>query len=475
MHPIFKVSGKISPHFRRRRFRKFLETFSPTRSMRILDVGGLPRAWLDVPIESEITILNVTPLDDFEGSFLQPNHIAVMGDGTRLPYEDQSFDIVFSNSVIEHLGTWEKQQAFAAEACRVGKCYWVQTPAKEFPLEPHYFGPFVHWFSKPIQKRLLRNFTLWGLLGRPTNETLDQVLAELRLLNHREFQYLFEDSRMWVERVLGLPKSYTAYITVPQTRFPNHSTRSLSRIFPPLVGAAGAEQTKISPDLFLSEKPGQQEQVSKNKRKEVMKSMIITMGACALLTGQSMAQQSQQDQQQNQGSQQGQGERQQIPGVASKQVQTIKATVQKVDKEKRQVTLKGEGGNTVTVRVPETARNFDQIKVGDTVTARYTQSIAVSVRKSDEQPPSATGRESITRAPEGQSPAATRTATMQITASVEKIDRDKRELTLMGPGGETRTVTVPEDVKKFDELKVGDNVVIRATESVAIQVSSPEK
>jgi hypothetical protein len=242
MHPIFKISGKISPHFRRRRFRKFLETFSPTRSMRILDVGGLPRAWQGVPIESEITILNITPLDDFEGSFLQPNHIAVLGDGTRLPYPEQSFDIVFSNSVIEHLGTWERQQAFAAEACRVGKRYWIQTPAKEFPLEPHYFGPFVHWFSKPMQKRLLRNFTLWGLLGRPTDETLDQVLAELRLLNFREFRLLFDGPQIWVERVLGLPKSYTAYVTRPQTRFSIYSARARTPVPATLAGAA-VEQT----------------------------------------------------------------------------------------------------------------------------------------------------------------------------------------------------------------------------------------
>lgn len=85
MHPIFKVSGKISPYFRRRRFRHFLNMVAPTKSMRILDIGGLPRA---------------------------------------------CFDLVYSNSVIEHLGTWEKQQAFAAEARRVGRGYWIPTPGQ---------------------------------------------------------------------------------------------------------------------------------------------------------------------------------------------------------------------------------------------------------------------------------------------------------------------------------------------------------
>ena len=188
--------------------------------MRILDVGGLPRGWQGVPIQSELTILNIEPINEYEATFLQPNHIAVVGDGTRLPFADQSFDLVYSNSVIEHLGTWEKQQAFAAEACRVGRGYWIQTPAKECPIEPHYFGPFVHWFSKPIQKRLLRNFTLWGWLGRPADEELNEVLAELRLLTFREFRELFREGRIWVERVLGLPKSCTAY-ALPATVKPS--------------------------------------------------------------------------------------------------------------------------------------------------------------------------------------------------------------------------------------------------------------
>jgi hypothetical protein len=96
------------------------------------------------------------------------------------------------------------------------------------------------------------------------------------------------------------------------------------------------------------------------------------------------------------------------------------------------------------------------------------------VRKSGEAP-SATGRESITRAPQGEKPGGEHTSTMQITASIEKIDRDKRELTLLGPGGNTRLVKVPEDVKRFDDLKEGDQVVITATQSLAIDVSSPQK
>jgi hypothetical protein len=210
MHPIFKISGKISPLFRRKRIRKFMELFKPDKETRILDVGGLPRFWQEVPIKSKITLLNVHPLDEHESSFMTPNQESVVGDGTALPYEDREFDIVFSNSVIEHVGTWEKQVAFAGEARRVGRSYWVQTPAREFIVEPHYFTLFLHWCSKPVQKKLLRNFSLWGLLGRPSEQTLDYVLAELRLTTGAEFRELFPDGDIWVERFLGLPKSYTA-------------------------------------------------------------------------------------------------------------------------------------------------------------------------------------------------------------------------------------------------------------------------
>ena len=67
----------------------------------------------------------------------------MVGDGCALKFPDKSYDIAFSNSVIEHVGSWERQQAFAKDIRRVGKAIWVQTPARECLIEPHYLAPFL--------------------------------------------------------------------------------------------------------------------------------------------------------------------------------------------------------------------------------------------------------------------------------------------------------------------------------------------
>jgi hypothetical protein len=210
MNPFFKVAARVSPIFRRKRIEKFVRLFELDANTRILDVGGLPRFWT-VPIPAELTILNLEPLADDEAVYLQSNMRAVVGNGTRLDFADQEFDIVFSNSVIEHVGTFENQIAFAREIRRVGRSYWVQTPAHECPIEPHYFAPFIHWMPKTVQRRLLRNFTPWGLMGRPSPAFIEEALAELRLMTKHEVQTLFPDAEIWTERMLTLPKSYTAF------------------------------------------------------------------------------------------------------------------------------------------------------------------------------------------------------------------------------------------------------------------------
>lgn len=210
---ICKASGwaVISPQFRNRRARKFLSVFRPNAHHRILDVGGLPEFWADLPIQSRVTLLNLELPDEEQLRVVKPNQELATGDGTDLPYEDGSFDIVFSNSVIEHVGTSKRQQAFADEVRRVGIAYWVQTPAWEFPIEPHYFGMCIHWFPARAQERLIRYFTVWGWRARPSAALIRQSVSELRLLSCAEVRGLFPDATIWTERLAGLPKSHVAY------------------------------------------------------------------------------------------------------------------------------------------------------------------------------------------------------------------------------------------------------------------------
>jgi hypothetical protein len=116
-----------------------------------------------------------------------------------------------SNSVIEHLSDRESQESFANEIQRLAPAYFVQTPNRRFPVEPHYLEPVIHWFPKRIQKLLVRNFTLWGILSRPSPEQVNGLIAELRLLTISQVIEFFPAAEIARERTLGLTKSIIAY------------------------------------------------------------------------------------------------------------------------------------------------------------------------------------------------------------------------------------------------------------------------
>jgi len=185
--------------------RWFCTLLRPQPAERILDVGGASVFWAASPPASAVTLLNVA-----FGDRQDPRFIYVQGDACALPFAAREFDVLFSNSVIEHVGTWERQQLFAAEARRVGRKLWVQTPAREFFIEPHLIAPFIHWLPLGWQRRLIRNFTVRGWLERPDRTWIDGFLREVRLLTYAEMQALFPDCTILRERFLGLTKSYIA-------------------------------------------------------------------------------------------------------------------------------------------------------------------------------------------------------------------------------------------------------------------------
>ena len=139
---------------------EFLHRFPLEAGTRLLDVGGLPQFWQDTHFGAHITTLNLHAVE--VPASMRDRCRAMIGDGTRLPFADGEFDLVFSNSVIEHLGSREQQERFAREVRRVGRRYFVQTPAREFPIEPHLLAPFFHWLPGGVQRRVARYGTGWG-------------------------------------------------------------------------------------------------------------------------------------------------------------------------------------------------------------------------------------------------------------------------------------------------------------------------
>lgn len=205
------VEGSLANRLRRARFRAFqqlVETVGNAtgRPVRIVDLGGQIDYWemmgvADDP-DYDITTVNVSKLLDTNphGTIAQ-----VKGDATRMPFADRSFDIAFSNSVIEHVGDGARQRLMADEVRRLAPSYYVQTPARSFPIEPHFRSPLCHpWLPERLRVKELqrvRSFTEEEARGR---------IGGVRLMNSREFRELFPDATHTKERVAGLTKSFVA-------------------------------------------------------------------------------------------------------------------------------------------------------------------------------------------------------------------------------------------------------------------------
>ena len=201
----------LAASFRRRRFALFQELIASANgaSLTILDVGGRQEFWevmgfTDTP--HRIILLNL-----FEVAVRHSNFISIAGDARKLEaFADQSVDVVFSNSVIEHLGTYANQHRMAGEIRRVGRKYFVQTPNFFFPVEPHFLCPFFHWLPFSARLLLIRRFSLGNITRKPSPELAAQTLDEFRLLKKSEMRALFPDAVLHAEKLFGLTKSYIA-------------------------------------------------------------------------------------------------------------------------------------------------------------------------------------------------------------------------------------------------------------------------
>jgi len=210
-----RVIHPITQHFRRERGRFLEARFPSIRRMRICDLGGSRHFWdklnLDVPRQN-ITIYNISK-DETQGMDVAElgDIQVVLYDGQRLPVEDGSFDLLVCNSVLEHVPL-QQRTALVAEMHRVAAQVFCQTPARSFPVEPHFLMPFVHWLPRRVGFALA-HISPWRLLSRPNAETIREYWWGTELLDEAEIEGLFPHASIESELMLGLVKSY--YIVSP--------------------------------------------------------------------------------------------------------------------------------------------------------------------------------------------------------------------------------------------------------------------
>jgi SAM-dependent methyltransferase len=186
-----RLADRYSTRSRARRRDLFNRLIDPRPGEHVVDVGcgttGLAASEADL----EVTGVDRDAQPDYPGGRF------VQADATGLPFADDEFEIAYSNSVIEHLPP-AARDAYARELQRVSRRWFVQTPNRWFPIEPHALLPFVHWLPRRFGRALWR----LGVSGDPYDE--------VRLLGAGELRRLFPDAVIVRERTGPLTKSLVA-------------------------------------------------------------------------------------------------------------------------------------------------------------------------------------------------------------------------------------------------------------------------
>jgi SAM-dependent methyltransferase len=180
---------RVSAFSRARKMRLFMDAIRPDERTTVLDVGvdnlgyGEAEGWTTAnffeelyPWRERITAVGIHDGERFRSRYWQVAY--VQADGCELPFADDEFDVVFSNAVVEHLQDRERQRRFISEATRVGRCAFLATPNRRFPVEVHTRLPFVHWLPSSGAGRV------YDLLGK-------SWARELELLSASDLRSLF--------------------------------------------------------------------------------------------------------------------------------------------------------------------------------------------------------------------------------------------------------------------------------------------
>ncbi len=179
----------------------------PKEGMKILDLGGQPEIWDNVGFVLNITCVNLPGVA--KSTYKTHHNIQyIEGDACSMPHFNRGdFDIVFSNSVIEHVGDLENRRKFSEEVLRISDNYWIQTPSKFFPIEAHC-GMLLWWF---YPEALRQHFIKKWFVKLPA---WTEMVASTTVLSKTHLAELFPHATIVTEWFV-FPKAYIAYAVSP--------------------------------------------------------------------------------------------------------------------------------------------------------------------------------------------------------------------------------------------------------------------
>jgi hypothetical protein len=196
---------------RARRWDWLLRTFPDLAQMSVLDLGGHPSTWTASDLHPKhVHVVNIEDLPTDVPDWVEVDR----GDACALPEHIASrrYDLVFSNSVIEHVGGHERRVRFAESVHRLAPAHWVQTPYRYFPVEPHWVAPGMQFLPVRVRATLARRWPLAGIKAENLTVGLTSVLWT-ELIDRSQMSYYFPDSTIRSERIFGLTKSLIAVKT----------------------------------------------------------------------------------------------------------------------------------------------------------------------------------------------------------------------------------------------------------------------
>jgi hypothetical protein len=196
----------LAARARGKRFAELIRRFPALRDMTVLDLGGTPAFWAHAPVRpARLTVVNLDDMGPGDGD------VEVLRvDACALPDEltSRRFDLTFSNSLIEHVGGHQRRLQFAAQVRAVAPHYWVQTPYRYFPIEPHWVFPGQQFLPASARAYISRTWRA-GHIRSDVDTAVEDVLS-VELLGITELRHYFPDAQIYRERFGGLTKSITA-------------------------------------------------------------------------------------------------------------------------------------------------------------------------------------------------------------------------------------------------------------------------